>query len=178
MIETILVPIKHFYAKARFNLHDQLRNVLLEQIEQTPDDGTNPNITKVDWAYGLNSDREWYKTIKPHIEFYMNEMGKPAWYKEATVHDLWVQQYTKNDVHTWHVHGQQFVGVYYLEFDATTPKTQFVEPISGNIYTIDVTEGDIIIFPSSLIHRAPVMQSDSRKTIISWNFNYDKPMAE
>jgi predicted 2-oxoglutarate/Fe(II)-dependent dioxygenase YbiX len=32
-----------------------------------------------------------------------------------------------------------------------------------------VEEGDVILFPSSAIHRAPVVLNDTRKTIVSWN---------
>ena len=39
--------------------------------------------------------------------------------------------------------------------------------------TIDAKEGDIVIFPSFIIHRAPKVQSDTRKTIVSFNLEFN-----
>ena len=39
--------------------------------------------------------------------------------------------------------------------------------------TVDAKEGDIVIFPSFINHRAPKMQSDTRKTIISFNLQFE-----
>jgi uncharacterized protein YbbC (DUF1343 family) len=38
---------------------------------------------------------------------------------------------------------------------------------------LDVKEGDIVMFPSYTIHRAPVIKNDIRKTIVSFNFVLD-----
>ena len=35
----------------------------------------------------------------------------------------------------------------------------------------DVNEGDIVMFPSMTPHRAPKVENDIRKTIVSFNFN-------
>jgi hypothetical protein len=37
---------------------------------------------------------------------------------------------------------------------------------------INVKEGDIVIFPSIAIHRAPVVKNDLTKTIISFNIEF------
>ena len=46
-----------------------------------------------------------------------------------------------------------------------------------DIFSIDVKEGDIIMFPSFIIHRAPKNNGD-RKTIISFNIDFDYPNDE
>ena len=38
------------------------------------------------------------------------------------------------------------------------------------INSIKVDEGDLIIFPSHVRHRAPINKSKNKKTIVSWNF--------
>ena len=60
-----------------------------------------------------------------------------------------------------------------MEFGKNSPKTQIVEPLSLRIIDVDVKQGDVIIFPSMFIHRAPPSQTKKRKTIISFNFNAD-----
>jgi ectoine hydroxylase-related dioxygenase (phytanoyl-CoA dioxygenase family) len=82
---------------------------------------------------------------------------------------IWYQQYLKNSTHGWHTHSDNFTGVYYLEMDETAPKTQIIN--SNKILNLNVEEGDFVIFPSYLIHRAPINLSKNRKTIISFNFN-------
>ena len=37
--------------------------------------------------------------------------------------------------------------------------------------TPQVSEGDVVIFPAMTPHQAPMVKSDGRKTIISYNFN-------
>ena len=46
-----------------------------------------------------------------------------------------------------------------------------MEPLSLKIINVDAEQGDIIIFPSMFIHRAPPSKTTKRKTIISFNFN-------
>ena len=44
------------------------------------------------------------------------------------------------------------------------------------VYTIlKLAEGDIIIFPSYVMHRAPVIDNNIRKTIISCNIDFNNP---
>ena len=83
---------------------------------------------------------------------------------------IWYQQYVENSSHGWHIHDGQFTGVYYLELPKSSPKTEFIHPFSNNIDRVRAKEGDVIFFPSHVIHRAPTNNKE-RKTIISYNFN-------
>jgi hypothetical protein len=38
----------------------------------------------------------------------------------------------------------------------------------------DIKEGDVLIFPSNLVHRAPKIKNNLRKTIISFNIDFNK----
>ena len=108
-------------------------------------------------------------TVYLNFEKQMNKVGL----KGVQIKDLWFQQYTKGDTHGWHVHGENFTGVYYLELGQTSPKTELIEPLSKRKITVEASEGDVVIFPSVYIHRAPKVQSDERKTIISFNFSVE-----
>jgi len=64
--------------------------------------------------------------------------------------------------------------VYYLELPDNAPKTELIDQYNINKkITVDAKEGDIVIFPSFVIHRAPKMLTDDRKTIISFNLEFD-----
>ena len=41
-----------------------------------------------------------------------------------------------------------------------------------NYGTVEVEEGDLLFFPTFLVHRSPVIKSNKRKTIISCNIDY------
>ena len=77
--------------------------------------------------------------------------------------NIWFQQYNHNETHGWHTHSENYTGVYYLEMP-TGPQTQIFD---GEIRNLPVQEGDLVIFPSFLIHRAPPVLNNNRKTMIS-----------
>ena len=64
------------------------------------------------------------------------------------------------------MHADNYTGVYYLNFDGTD-KTQLINPNDKAVIDIEAKEGDLIIFPSSVVHRCPKVSVD--KTIISFN---------
>ena len=58
----------------------------------------------------------------------------------------------------------------------TYTKTEYINPLDKNdIRFFDVQEGDLILFPSHLVHRAPVVKDDIIKTIISFNLDVGYP---
>ena len=91
--------------------------------------------------------------------------------------DMWYQKYYKNVEHKVHCHGNSgWSAVIYVEFDpevhhSTMFYSPFRKPWNGNIETFQppISEGDMIIFPSSILHEAPMNRSDKRRTIISFN---------
>tara|TARA_R100000687_G_C6300168_1_gene95504 strand:- start:145 stop:459 length:315 start_codon:yes stop_codon:yes gene_type:complete len=88
------------------------------------------------------------------------------------IYQIWFQQYFKKGTHGWHIHGHNFTGVYYLDFDRTSPKTELVYPYKNKEkISINANEGDIVIFPSFAIHRGCQLLDDKTKTIISFNFS-------
>ncbi len=89
----------------------------------------------------------------------------------------WYQIYDTNDYHNLHNHGilpKQYSGILFLQFDKIQHKsTAFLNPYLGVInqtfFYPEVEEGDLIIFPSSLMHQAPINKSDQKRIIISFN---------
>ena len=90
---------------------------------------------------------------------------------------LWSQRYTKGQYHGAHNHGNDRIScVLYVEFDETEHiPTTFYSPFPHPYYGIigkqtpQVSEGNIITFPSSLLHECPNQVSTKPRTIMSFN---------
>lgn len=162
------------YLVKKFSKHDEIKEQLLRMLSEA--DYKSPvaeiaevNITKTDWHLSTQM-REWVAYINESLMSDMLEMYKYLGYDNFTVTDIWFQQYLKNSEHGWHSHRSNFTNVYYLELPEGTPKTQLVNPYNQkDIIEVDVKEGDLLIFPAYVLHKAPKNISDNRKTIISFN---------
>ena len=70
---------------------------------------------------------------------------------------------------------ENYTGVYYVQFSNKCAKTQLIDPFSQNKkIEIEAKEGDIVIFPSYVIHRATEQKENLEKIIISFNINFTK----
>jgi hypothetical protein len=171
-----------FYLTFEFSKHLEMKEIILGLIsEQSPeslivkDDYHGDNITKLDWSSATNFNRPWVSYFKPNLDALLNDVATACGYIECYVDELWFQQYQLNDTHGWHTHGSNFTGVYYLDLPATAPKTQLINPFNQEqIVMPDIKEGDILVFPSYVIHRAPKIKENVNKTIISFNCNFSK----
>jgi hypothetical protein len=108
----------------------------------------------------------------------MDDMSRVLKCKSWLISNGWFQQYTNNDFHDWHLHNEvNYTNVYYLELPDKDEKTQIYNILDNTIIDIDIKEGDLVTFPSHLIHRSKPLQS-KRKTIISFNSDFYQPLSE
>tara|TARA_B100001057_G_scaffold342806_1_gene343744 strand:- start:92 stop:694 length:603 start_codon:yes stop_codon:yes gene_type:complete len=164
-----------------FEYHKVMKDTLMDKIEKSYNDNLNVKddyygdvVHRLDWSKNLDYDREWVKYVKPGLQEHFEICANDLNYKGCKIKGMWYQQYVKNNTHGWHIHGENYTGVYYLELPDDTPKTELIDQYDINKkITIDANEGDIVIFPSFIIHRAPKVLNDSRKTIISFNLEFD-----
>ncbi len=160
-----------------FKYHNQIKGELISKINKSYNDNlSNHNeyyddeIHRLDWSQNKDFNREWVKFVKPKIQEHFNECALKIGLQNAVIKDIWYQQYIKNNTHGWHTHGENYTGVYYLEFPKGSPKTELIDQSNLNKkISINAKEGDIVIFPSFIIHRAPRVIQDVKKTIISFN---------
>ena len=90
---------------------------------------------------------------------------------------MWYQKYYKGATHSYHNHGYcGWSSIIYVEFDLNAHQsTKFISPFNNpwggamELFQPPIEEGDMIIFPSNIIHEAPVNISEVRRTIISYN---------
>ena len=165
--------------KTKFFEHGNLKKTLIEKINASDFKDNNYNddaIDKFDWKISRDFQRDWVKEIIGPIYSQLNVFAKKMGYKKVILNDIWFQKYKQNSVHGWHVHGDNYSGVYYLKLptDHISCYTQFLYPDNLNRrFRLDANEGDILFFPSFLIHRAPPLQTTNNKIIISWNCMFD-----
>jgi len=172
MLSSISIP----YTVLHFQAHKIIKELLLGEIESislNPLRAYDHEIFKSDWANQHNISLKYQEILKPHLVESLSVVSKEFGFDKFTIHELWFQQYLQNNSHTWHNHsGCQFTCIYYLELSELAPPTQFINPIDKTIFQINVIEGDILIMPSVIVHQSPVVSTDCRKTIISFNMSF------
>lgn len=115
---------------------------------------------------------------KPFVEILKEEfdhLGKNL-NLPLVMKSLWAQRYLSSHFMQPHNHGPTGLSfVLYADFDSTHPLTTFYSPfhcpIRGDVieYKPDVKEGDILFFPSMLLHFCEPNNSRFRRTIFSGN---------
>jgi len=137
-------------------------------------------------------DRDWkaFEERYPHIAYkrMFLDAAAPKFHEHALTHiqpditglnyrhnimHMWYHQMQKSDYIGWDNHQYcQWSGVYFIEVPDPKYITEFLDHHSLEVMQPAATyAGDMIIFPSWLLHRAPIMQTDQRKSIISWNMD-------
>jgi uncharacterized RmlC-like cupin family protein len=158
-----------------FKQHGQLKQQILDAIQrqENAEHMTAPDsdIIKCDWNTArYDGNREWLKLINPPLSMHLDEWCKNMGYKTFGITEIWFQQYAKGGKHAWHTHSNNFTNVYYVNLPEDA-QTEWINPLTKDKNTFDVHEGDIVTFPSWVIHRAPVNNTEETKTIISWNMD-------
>lgn len=170
------ILLKDFVFQGRVHDHDLIKDKLLWEINNAESESLDKSetrfesLSRFDWCNAENMNREWIKLFKPHFQKVVDEFLTITPYLSIELVEMWFQQYIKYDMHDWHTHGEQYTGVYYLEFPHGSSMTEIVTPYDHIKQLINVVEGDIIFFPAHVAHRGTTNLS-KRKTIISFNFS-------
>lgn len=166
------IIIKNFssHNKVKDTLLDILKNQNYSSVKDEYD-----SITKTDWYVDVGEQREYWKFIYPYLwpvvlDVCKNDLHCP----EDVLNDnmlinYWFQQYYKNDSHSWHRHSFCSVSAVYFVELPDNKATEFKLPQSSEIYRAQAKEGDLIFFPSFLIHRSPTNTTNERKTVVAFN---------
>jgi hypothetical protein len=153
---------------------EEYKDYLLTAIKDQKDPAYRPSEGYYT-DYGL--EQSWRKTI---WEDYLEPQIRPLLDGTNTkLQDIWAQQYINQASFSAHRH--QPVGysaVFYASFDpkvhsATSLFRPFVDPNdiknTQDVYTPEVVEGDLLVFPSWMLHQALPSNSQVPRTIIAFN---------
>ena len=158
-METIQIktPIYKFKVKE----HNTIKQNVLEAIKNMGEFSYRTggqSISNTDWHINESYRRLYYKHCIPILESYYSTL-------DLTLSNYWFQQYGPGDYHRTHTHSQvNYSSIYYLDLPKNT--STIFEGVS-----IDVEEGDYVIFPAFLKHSSPINNSNSIKTSIVINLN-------
>lgn len=160
--------------------HDQYKPLLLSSINQMVADN-NIQLNEKGYLYDFdipNVPRTYESLVKSLLQPYIVELKEM--YGLRTLSTLkpyawWFQQYFQNSDFGWHQHNGHWACVYYLELPEMSEATEFL-----NYGQFNVKEGDVIFFPTFLVHRSPIIKSNQRKTIIATNVEFivDREMIQ
>lgn len=179
LIGKIEVPYFIFKLEDHLSIKSELLD-LLDNAPGTKSIRSTETIYKSDWQYNqyANSFRKnfvesssinYFKKLEPYINKVIDEVVPKLNKDPLAVSQGWFHQYKKMNYYFYHWHpGVRWGLVYYLELPKNGPKTEF-ENFFGQPITVDVNEGDLLLFPGWLKHRSPPNLSEERKTIIAFN---------
>jgi hypothetical protein len=162
-----------------FEEHLSIKNDLLSLLEtadyKSPKHAeSETDITKADWFRAQDMEREWVKFAAPKLFPYITKMYDELGFDLLKISEIWFQQYLQGSEHGWHTHSGNWTNVYYLEFQEGSPKTLLIDPFDRKTQIeVDVKEGDLLVFPAFVMHKAPINNSGNRKTILSYNIDAD-----
>ena len=123
--------------KLKMPEHILIKDVLLLLIDETKSYKSKvDNIASLDWEDASNFKREWVSFFLPFWNMQVKNLLEDVNCSSINLHDIWFQQYEKGGEHGWHTHRGNFTGVYYLEFDKSSPKTEIIDPFSKRKITI------------------------------------------
>ena len=156
--------------------HEQYKPLLLKSIEEMVEKyNIVPNEKGYLYDYPIDAPRPYQKLFEQVIYPYVMEIGEMYGLKpENKKITIWFQQYFQNTDFGWHQHNGHWAVVYYLELPEISEATEFLN------YDMQLKEGQLIFFPTFLVHRSPIIKSNTRKTIIATNVSYkvDRELIE
>ena len=111
------------------------------------------------------------EVLQPVLDEFSREYPKKIFIKE-----MWAQRYTTKNYHEPHNHGPLgYSAVFYAQFaddhEATIFYSQHLDYMSGGhlAFVPSVSEGDIVFFPSAILHQCKAVESDTDRIIFSFN---------
>ena len=116
MIKELKLKFPLFQTK--FFDHEKLKKSLIDKINKSnhnDTNGINDSIEKFDWNIAKDIERDWVKELIQPIYSQLNVFAQKMGYRRLTIKQIWFQKYVKNSVHNWHIHGDNYTGVYYLK---------------------------------------------------------------
>lgn len=178
------VPFEHY---PRVRDHEKYKSKLLQIFDD--DDNSSHRLTKSgEVIYDLKTDffhndkeqllPSYYGLVTQALGSYLREIESNIGF-ELEIESMWYQSSSRGQYHQVHNHGAVGMSfVWYVEFNpkvhkATTFFCPFSDPLTGDLIqnTPEVEEGDLVVFPSFLLHEQEMNDSDERRTIVSFNIN-------
>ena len=158
----------------KFQNYNLIKDKLINEIRVSPGRQLD-DVTKTDWdGANYHHNSLYWNTIFPFIQESYNSIKLDS-YKEYSNYVTvdwgyaWYQIYEKNSFHSYHTHpGCQYSNVFYVSLPNNKYRTEFF-----GIGKLNFEEGDLVTFPSYLLHRSPNNLEQNEKIVISFNTSFN-----
>jgi hypothetical protein len=174
---------KKFFHKFGLKDHKLKKENILQVIDQIPirhyftkdfaGDYTS-FISKSDWEIN-NFDWFNFSLSDRDRNNLLNFISNLYKIDKISVPQSWFNQYFRKSGsdHPFHDHPEtNLVCVYFVELNDKSLRTVLIDPVTNKEVVPRVNEGDILIFPGNILHKSPRNYTDTRKTILSFNFKF------
>lgn len=164
------IPFTHIKHKNHAALKDQLMEIINTAEGGEIRDNWNW-VTHTDWNVDKNAKRAYWDIFWNDVKDDFDELLRLKFrHVDYQLDNYWFQQYQDGDWHHWHRHPEtSWNCVYYLEKPDNSPDTVFWDAEKQKVVSGHVEEGDILMFPSQVVHCVPEVKGGQR-TVIVWNF--------
>ena len=136
----------------------------------------NVNVTADNLYTDYGNDGQYRNNVVQILKNELIKFSEESNTKNMLVSNTWFQQYYKSQFHSPHNHGAYgYSSVTYIKYDKKIHQpTIFIAPFSdpsGNLieYAPDVDEGQIIFFPSMIMHYVLPSITNDIRIIMSMN---------
>ena len=146
-------------------------------------EGHNKTYTDFDYRF---LDNPIFSKLKKELQFHVDNYTRDVFKYDAEIYitQSWINFNPPGSCHTAHTHSNSvFSGVYYLTLPTGGPLLTFQNPLThmfaftptewntynSNVWTINIEEKDVVIFPSRLYHE--VLTNNTNENRISIAFN-------
>ena len=96
--------------------------------------------------------------------------------EDFVITETWSVSYVQGDYQLPHNHSSMgLTGILYLDLPKDSPETVYIQPWNNyendtiQYFSLSITEGDIVIVPSFILHFSRPNKSEETKRIISWD---------
>lgn len=130
----------------------------------------NQELCNTDWHLNTNFSRPYWNIVAPYCVEHLSKISTHLGFNSVSVANYWFQQYAQGDFHDWHGHASvMFSSVYFVNLPTKELQTTF--KFNGVEFQVNVSEGQILTFPSCYLHKSSPNTTDTIKTVVVFNSN-------
>ena len=163
------------------NWSDKFKKEILSQLELSP--LKKNNRIQTDYNDIKENCPPYKGFVVSCVEDKLNDFCKEINISRTSlvVRDMWYETAIQYDNHPIHNHGALgYSACWYVDFDNTKhTSTKFYAPFNNFLtgFNMDhqpnVIEGDLVLFPSSIMHENVCNESSKKRTVVSFNVSID-----
>ena len=160
------------------NWSSKFKEEVLNQLECSP--LKKKNRVQTDYMEERENRPPYKEFISDCIEDKLNDFCQDIQISRhnLVIDDMWYETAKKYDNHAVHNHkAYGYSACWYVDFDSTehtstifySPFNNFINGDLMNYQPSNVMEGDLILFPSTIMHETSCNESSKDRTVVSFN---------